>query len=173
MSLDAFVAALGRGASQSRVCWGMALRMGLLFGTIEAITPLLGWTLGVLASQYVQIFDHWIAFGLLSAVGFRMILQSFQSPDEEPAPATFWILLATAIGTSIDAMAVGVSLAFLEVNILVIALAIGVATMTLGTLGTVVGGFVGQRFGKIAEGIGGLILICMGGMILYDHLILG
>ena len=171
MSLDAFVAALGRGASMRSICLFTALRMGLVFGLVEAITPLIGWGLGVAASQYVQIFDHWIAFGLLVAVGLRMVLQGLSAPEaDKAAPAKGWALLFTAIGTSIDAMAVGVSLAFLEVNILIIALAIGAATMTLGTIGALAGSLVGNRFGKLAEIAGGTFLMLMGAKILLEHL---
>ncbi|MBA4791904.1 MAG: manganese efflux pump, partial [Rhizobiales bacterium] len=125
MSADAFAASIGRGAALGRPRMGEALRTGLVFGVIEALTPLIGWGLGVAVGGLMQAVDHWIAFGLLAAVGGRMIHAAL-APREEVArsvarsPA---VLVATAVGTSLDAMAVGVSLAFLDVNIVVIAAA--------------------------------------------------
>ncbi|MDN3711997.1 manganese efflux pump MntP family protein [Paracoccus cavernae] len=171
MSVDAFIASLGRGASGSRPSFALALRTGAVFGIIEALTPLLGWTLGVAASRYVEAFDHWIAFTLLAAVGLRMVMQALRRPeDETPAPASFWMLVATAVGTSIDAMVVGVSLAFLEVNIVIIALAIGLATMAMSTTGMLAGRFLGSRLGRIVEILGGLALVAFGTTILIEHL---
>lgn len=171
MSVDAFVACLGKGAAQSRAGLGQALRTGAIFGAVEAITPLIGWGAGVAANRYVEAVDHWIAFALLTAVGLHMLFQALSRDTEAaPAPSTLWRTLLTAIGTSIDAMAVGVSLAFLQVNILWIALAIGVTTMTLSTSGLLAGRLLGRRFGRIAEMFGGAALIGLGGSILLRHL---
>ncbi|WP_312526965.1 manganese efflux pump MntP family protein [Paracoccus sp. (in: a-proteobacteria)] len=174
MSVDAFVASLGQGATAKRPNFSHALRTGVLFGVIEALTPLIGWALGVAASQYVQAFDHWIAFTLLGAVGLRMVLQALRAHDDAPqGRGSLWALIATAIGTSIDAMVVGVSLAFLDVNILLIALAIGLATMTMSTTGVLAGRFLGNRLGRIVEVFGGLALIVFGTTILIEHLSMG
>lgn len=171
MSIDAFIAALGRGATMHRPNMATALRTGMVFGTIEAITPLIGWVLGVAASRYVEAVDHWIAFALLGGVGLHMMTQALRRQRGEVAPpASPWRLIATAIGTSIDAMAVGVSLAFLDVNIFVIAAAIGVATMTMSSMGMMTGRFLGHRFGKVIEVIGGVALIGLGATILFEHL---
>lgn len=171
MSIDAFIATLGKGAAGPRPTLGRALRTGMIFGVVEALTPLLGWAMGMAASQYVEAVDHWIAFTLLAGVGIHMALQAASRRPEEPTgPVSFWTLLVTAFGTSIDAMAVGVSLAFLDVNILVIALAIGVSTMLVSSTGLLAGRFLGQRFGRMAEVFGGVALIGLGSMILYQHL---
>ncbi|MFV0245373.1 MAG: manganese efflux pump MntP family protein [Qingshengfaniella sp.] len=171
MSVDAFIAALGRGASHQTRGLANALKIGAVFGLVEAITPLVGWAFGMAASQYVQLFDHWIAFGLLTGVGLRMIFHALSRSEDAPRPTGSPLaLLATAIGTSIDAMAVGVSLAFLEVNIVIIAAAIGMATLVLSATGTLAGRFIGRRFGKIAEVLGGLVLSGMGITILFDHM---
>ncbi|MTH62938.1 manganese efflux pump MntP family protein [Paracoccus shanxieyensis] len=171
MSVDAFIASLGKGAATRRAGFGRAIRTGMIFGVIEAITPLIGWTLGMAASQYVQAVDHWIAFALLGAVGVHMGLQALgRDRDQAPAPASFWAVVATAIGTSLDAMAVGVSLAFLDVNIVVIALAIGCATMVMSSTGMLVGRYLGHRFGRVIEACGGLALIGLGTLILIQHL---
>ncbi|MFD1332374.1 manganese efflux pump MntP family protein [Methylopila musalis] len=174
MSIDALIASLGRGAAMGRPSLAEAARTGVVFGVVEAITPLIGWAAGVAASQYVQAFDHWIAFGLLGAVGGRMFAEALRradgaEPDARPA-RSLGVLLATAIGTSLDAMAVGVSLAFLEVNILVIALAIGATTMVMSTGGMLASRVIGERFGRYAEMAGGLMLIGLGVSILVEHL---
>lgn len=173
MSVDALIASVGRGAAAGRPTVTTALRTGIVFGVVEAITPLIGWGLGVAASQFVQAVDHWIAFGLLAAVGGRMALHALRrdvEADAETPRGGFGTLIATAIGTSLDAMAVGVSLAFLEVNIVVIALAIGLATMVMSTGGVLAGRFIGARFGRYAEIAGGIALIGLGFSILVEHL---
>ena len=131
MSTDAFAAAIGKGASLHKPSFLEALRTGAIFGTIEAITPVIGWALGLAAAEYVKAFDHWIAFLPLGGLGLRMIYGSLAKDavvEEKPSRHSFWVLAATGLGTSIDAMAVGVGLAFLTVNIVPIAVAIGTTT---------------------------------------------
>ena len=176
MSMDAFAVSVGRGASLGRPRIGEALRTGLVFGVVEAITPLIGWAAGFAASTYIEAVDHWIAFALLAAVGMNMLYSAVRGSDEEGAPgksASFMILVATAIGTSLDAMAVGVSLAFLDVNIVIVAIAIGLATFLLSSGGMLVGRLIGARFGRYAEGVAGVVLFGLGSSILYQHLTLG
>ncbi|MGG7568208.1 manganese efflux pump MntP family protein [Rhodovulum sp. DZ06] len=173
MSMDAFVAALGKGAA-ARPSLPAALRTGAIFGAVEAVTPLVGWAAGVVAARHVAAVDHWIAFGLLTLVGVRMVLQAWTREDgETPRETSVRAVLATAIGTSVDAMAVGVSLAFWEVNILVVAAAIGAATMAMSSAGMLAGRFLGTRFGRIAESFGGLALCALGTSILVEHLAAG
>ncbi|TPE58499.1 manganese efflux pump [Sandaracinobacter neustonicus] len=173
MSTDAFAAAVGRGAAH-RPTWPVALKWGLVFGIIEAITPLIGYALGSFAASYVQAIDHWIAFVLLALVGGHMIKESFEAPDAEEADTPKrggpLGLVLTAIGTSIDAAAVGVGLAFIGVNIWVVAAAIGVSTFVLTTIGMLIGAAVGVRFGKKAELLGGIALISIGLIILGEHM---
>lgn len=178
MSADAFAAAIGRGA-QHRPTLPQALRSGLVFGVVEAITPLIGFALGVAAAGFVEAVDHWIAFGLLGAVGARMIWEALKRDDgeaETPPPASkaasrgLLALIATAVGTSIDAGAVGVGLALLEANIWLIALSIGFATFVMATIGLLIGKVAGTRLGKVAELVGGLALILLGSKILLEHL---
>lgn len=174
MSVDAFVASVGRGAGGVRPGLGGALRAGAVFGLVEMLTPLVGWSLGILASGYVEMIDHWIAFGLLAGVGVRMVLHAFEPPQEDKrARLAFWGLVATAFGTSIDAMAVGVSMAFVEVNIMVVAAAFGVATLMMSTMGLLAGRVIGRRFGPVADVAGGLVLIGLGASILLKHLAAG
>ena len=105
MSSDAFAAALGKGAVLRRPSYAEALRVGIIFGSVEAITPVVGWLAGRAASGYIVAFDHWIAFGLLVAIGAKMVWDSVRRPDDEQKPRrhSFGVLVATAIGTSIDA----------------------------------------------------------------------
>lgn len=175
MSADAFAASLAKGAALERPRFVEALRTGAIFGTVEAITPVLGWLLGFAASAYIAAVDHWIAFGLLGIIGGRMVLGALQPPADQPGVARprqhgLWVLVATAVGTSLDAMAVGVSLAFLDTNIMLVAGAIGFATFLLATAGMLVGRLVGGRMGRWAEGLGGLCLMVIGLSILIEHL---
>lgn len=175
MSSDAFAAALGKGAVLQRPSFAEALRTGVIFGTIEAITPVIGWAAGRAASGYIAAFDHWIAFGLLTAIGAKMVWESLQRPKDEEKPQrhSFGLLVVTAIGTSIDAMVVGVTLALLDADIVVNALAIGMATFAMTTVGVLSGRLLGERFGRFAEAAGGVGLCLIGTKILVEHTLLG
>ena len=174
MSTDAFAAAIGKGAALQRPSWREAIRMASIFGVIEAITPIIGWLIGAVAAKYVSAWDHWIAFALLAGLGGRMIwlgLRGSDDPvDSRPDRHSFWILALTGFATSIDAMAVGVGLAFVDVSIGVVAVAIGVATFLMVTLGVMLGRVLGTIAGKRAEVAGGILLICIGAAIVFEHL---
>ena len=171
MSVDAFAVSVGRGAAIGRPPFREALRTGIVFGVVEALTPLLGWAAGFAASRYVEAVDHWIAFTLLAGVGLHMLYATFQAKEDAPQTGrSLAVLIATAIGTSLDAMAVGVSLAFLDVNIIVVAVAIGLATFVMSSGGMMVGRLIGERFGKVAEVVAGIALCGLGLFILFEHL---
>jgi putative Mn2+ efflux pump MntP len=173
MSTDAFAVAIGKGAALHRPHIKEALRTGLIFGVIEGLTPLAGWAMGKVAAPYAEAWDHWIAFTLLGVLGLRMIhasLTADEEADEKPSSHSFWILAITGFATSIDAMVVGASLAFIDASILATAAAIGLATFTMVTLGVMLGRGLGHLVGKRAELIGGVVLIAIGGLILYEHL---
>ena len=173
MSMDAFAASIGKGATLHKPKFSEALRTGLIFGAIETLTPLVGWGMGMLASQFVLEWNHWIAFILLVFLGGRMIVEGFRGDSDEACEAPhrhgFWLLVTTAFATSLDAMAVGVGLAFLQVSIVTTALAIGCATFIMSTLGMMVGRFIGPLLGKRAEILGGIVLIGIGSEILWSH----
>ena len=172
MSMDAFAASMGKGATLHKPKFSEALRTGLIFGAIETLTPLIGWGLGMLASQFVLEWNHWIAFILLTFLGGRMVIEGIRNDvgDDEPVQRHgFWLLVTTAIATSLDAMAVGVGLAFLQVNIIATALAIGCATLIMSTLGMMVGRFIGPLLGRRAEILGGIVLIGIGVQIMWSH----
>ena len=171
MSMDAFAASIGKGATLHKPKFSEAVRTGLIFGAIETLTPLVGWGLGMLASQFILEWNHWIAFILLVFLGGRMIVEGFRGDSDEACEAPhrhgFWLLVTTAFATSLDAMAVGVGLAFLQVSIVTTALAIGCATFIMSTLGMMVGRFIGPLLGKRAEILGGIVLIGIGSEILW------
>ncbi|HCN97984.1 MAG TPA: manganese efflux pump MntP [Leclercia sp.] len=172
MSMDAFAASMGKGATLHKPKFSEALRTGLIFGAIETLTPLIGWGLGMLASQFVLEWNHWIAFILLTFLGGRMVIEGIRNDVDEDEPVHrhgFWLLVTTAIATSLDAMAVGVGLAFLQVNIIATALAIGCATLIMSTLGMMIGRFIGPLLGKRAEILGGIVLIGIGAQIMWSH----
>ena len=173
MSMDAFAASIGKGATLHKPKFSEAVRTGLIYGAIETLTPLVGWGLGMLASQFILEWNHWIAFILLVFLGGRMIVEGFRGDSDEACEAPhrhgFWLLVTTAFATSLDAMAVGVGLAFLQVSIVTTALAIGCATFIMSTLGMMVGRFIGPLLGKRAEILGGIVLIGIGSEILWSH----
>lgn len=173
MSTDAFAAAIGKGACLHKPRFSQALRMGVIFGVVEALTPVVGWGLGRAAAQYVAAWDHWIAFGLLGGLGLLMIKNGCAAPHGEISKRvkySFWILVVTAFATSIDAMAVGVGLAFLDVDIVITALTIGFATMLMVSVGVMLGRVLGAAAGRRTEIVGGFILIGIGSLILVEHL---
>ena len=174
MSTDAFAVAVGKGAALQRPHLREALRTGAIFGIIEGLTPVIGWAMGHFAAPYVEAWDHWIAFTLLGVLGLRMIRAGLSNADDEddekPSSHSFWLLAVTGFATSIDAMAVGVGLAFIDANIVTTAGAIGLSTFIMVTLGVMVGRGLGKLVGKRAELVGGLVLIAIGSLILYEHI---
>jgi putative Mn2+ efflux pump MntP len=174
MSTDAFAAAIAKGAALQRPSWREALRMGAIFGVIEALTPLVGWLIGAAAAKYASAWDHWIAFALLAGLGARMVWVGSRAGDDavdtRPERHSFWILALTGLATSIDAMAVGVGLAFVDVRIGAVAAAIGCATFVMVVVGAMLGRVLGTIAGKRAEIVGGLLLIAIGVAIVVDHL---
>ena len=174
MSTDAFAVAVGKGAALQRPHLREALRTGAIFGVIEGITPVIGWALGHFAAPYVEAWDHWIAFTLLGVLGLRMMREGLSNADDgedgKPSSHSFWLLAVTGFATSIDAMAVGVGLAFIDANIVTTAGAIGLSTFIMVTLGVMVGRGLGKLVGKRAECVGGLVLIAIGSLILYEHI---
>ncbi len=175
MSADAFAAAIGKGAGMVRPRLSQALKAGLIFGLIEATTPLFGWALGRAASNWLQAWDHWIAFALLTGLGLHMIYHALQEPgvDEQMQSRRHGVLALalTGFATSIDAMAVGVGLAFTQVSILWVAAVIGLCTFSMVTLGVMLGRALGSLVGKRAEILGGVVLIGVGIGVVWEHLV--
>ncbi len=172
LAADAFAVSVGKGMHLHAFAWRPALALALTFGAFQAAMPVIGWALGSALAGTIVAFDHWVAFGLLAAIGAKMIWESRGVRDEgrEPAPAIrLRELLILGIATSIDALAVGVSLAFLDVNLWTASVTIGIVTAGLSLLGVWLGHYAGRRLASCAELIGGLVLIGIGTNILIDH----
>ena len=177
MSVDAFAAALARGAGSLHYTWRQTVKTALIFGIVETITPLIGWLAGSMTQKFIAAYDHWLAFGLLLALGLKMIWGALHDDDDEAAAAdknrtdtTLTLTIITAIATSIDSMVVGVGLAFLDANIWLTALAIGTSTTIMAAIGLRLGRLLGQKIGSRAEMAGGVVLIGIGTFILLEHL---
>jgi putative Mn2+ efflux pump MntP len=171
LSLDCFAVALAAGIPGGRGGIRDAARIALAFGAFQAGMPVLGWLAGRSVIAYISAYDHWIAFSLLAIVGARMIREGFSDEKEEqPASLGTGTLIVLAVATSIDALAVGVSLAFLDTGILLPALLIGVFTFAVSFAGALLGGAAAERWGKAMEVLGGLVLIGIGIRILVGHL---
>ena len=170
LSMDAFAVSICKGLSVGKVRPAHALTCGGYFGLFQGMMPLLGWLLGIRFQGVIASVDHWIAFGLLGIIGVNMIREAREEDECLDASFTFRAMLPLAVATSIDALAVGVTFAFLKVDILPAVLFIGVTTFALSALGVKVGAIFGARFRSKAELAGGVILICMGIKILVEHL---
>ena len=171
LSMDAFAVAVCKGLAMQKMNWRHAIIIGLYFGGFQAAMPSLGYILGIGFQSYIQAVDHWIAFVLLGIIGINMIKESREDEDEE-LNASFDVktMLALAVATSIDALAVGVTFAFLHVNIVWAVTFIGCTTFILSAIGVKVGNVFGMKYKSKAEFVGGLILVLMGIKILLEHL---
>jgi len=171
LSMDACAVAICKGLSMQKAPWKKAMIVGLWFGGFQGLMPAIGYVLGSQFEQYIVNIDHWIAFILLGIIGINMIKEAL-SKEEECANASLAVkdMFLLAVATSIDALAVGVTFAFLQVQILPAVAFIGVITFTHSTLGVKVGNISGCRFKSKAELAGGIILIMMGTKILLEHL---
>lgn len=174
LSVDAFAAAMGKGATGRRPRFADALRIGAVFGVFEAVTPAIGWAIGLALAGWIEAIDHWVAFALLAAVGGHMLWQAAHGTkaagDAEPQRHSLAKICVTALATSIDAMAVGVSLAVLDVDIVTACVVIGVVTTVVATAGVLLGKQAGPYLGRYAEVLGGVALIGIGATILWQHL---
>ncbi|MBR2343629.1 MAG: manganese efflux pump [Clostridia bacterium] len=175
LAMDAFAVALCKGAAAGRVKIKDMLTVGVWFGGAQALMPLIGFLLGSAFLSLISSFDHWIAFALLGFIGVNMLVESFGKDEESHCGSfAFGIMLTMAVATSIDALAVGITLAVLPgVNIPLAIGAIGVITFILSALGVKLGGEFGARYKKWAERVGGIVLVGMGIKILLEHLIAG
>jgi putative Mn2+ efflux pump MntP len=174
LSADCFAVALSRSLARKDSSLSRLLPLPLLFGVFQSLMTLMGWLAGRTVVDIISAFDHWVAFGLLLFIGARMIWQSFRGGEGKSAAknTTGWLILITlSIATSIDALAVGLSFAFLSVNIAVAAITIGITALVITLIGSLLGKKVGVLAGERAETIGGIILILIGVRILLEHLL--
>ena len=174
--MDAFAVSICKGLGMKRLNMGQALVIGLFFGGFQALMPLIGWALGTQLADFITPIDHWIAFILLALIGGKMFFDAFCGDDEgevgEPKNTRLDLkeLLMLAIATSIDALAVGITFAFLGVNIVWAIAVIGVTTFVFSVVGVAVGHAFGARYEKGATIAGGIVLILIGCKILLEHL---
>lgn len=171
LAMDAFAVSVCKGLAMKKVVLRSALIVGVWFGFFQGFMPLVGYFLGSSLYSYISDYDHWIAFVLLALIGINMIREAFSEEDEgiddDIGLRTMFVL---AVATSIDALAVGITLAMTGDGIASSALTIGVVTLVLSAIGVAIGGRIGDRFGKKAELVGGAILILIGAKILLEHL---
>lgn len=172
LSMDAFAVSVCKGLALKKVTPSNAVTVGVWFGGFQAFMPLVGYLLGSRFESYITSVDHWIAFVLLSLIGGSMIHEAFSQKEEEcqDASLTPKAMLLLAIATSIDALAVGVTFAFLQVSIVPAVAFIGIITFILSVIGVKAGSIFGTRYQSKAELAGGIILILMGIKILLEHL---
>lgn len=172
LSMDAFSVSVCKGLSVEKVELKHILLCGLFFGIFQAVMPTIGYFIGSSFAEYVQKFDHWIAFGLLAYIGFNMIKEAKQ---EEKLDADFSLKTMTllAIATSIDALTIGISFAFLDVDLILSVTFIGLTTFIFSAAGVILGHKIGSKFSSRAEMLGGIVLIILGTKILIEHIFFG
>ena len=171
LSMDAFAVSVCKGLSTPKYKLKYSMICGAWFGGFQALMPAVGYLLGVNFKKYITAIDHWIAFALLALIGFNMIREALKNDDEGADPSfTAKSMLLLAIATSIDALAIGITFAFLDVNIVAAVLFIGVCTFVISAAGVKIGSVFGTRFKSKAEIAGGAILIILGLRILVEHL---
>ncbi|MEM2419367.1 MAG: manganese efflux pump MntP family protein [Candidatus Bathyarchaeia archaeon] len=174
LAMDAFSVSIAYGICTKGENKSEALKMASSFGAFQTFMPVLGWVAGKKMLDFIAELDHWIAFGLLLLIGCKMIYETIkEEPPEKAKPLTACLLLFLSIATSIDALAVGLSFAFLKVQIAIPIMVIGIVTFTLSLIGGLLGDRLQQlRINKVGV-LGGLILIAIGTKILFEHLTLG
>ena len=174
LAMDAFAVSICKGLSVREYRKGQSVAAGLYFGGFQALMPVLGWLLGRQFESLIKSVDHWIAFVLLALIGANMIRESLKK-DDENVNGSFSprVMLPLAVATSIDALAVGVTFAFLNVNIVIAALTIGVITFGFSAAGVKIGNVFGAKYKSKAELAGGIALIVIGTKILIEHLFFG
>ena len=176
LAMDAFAVSVCKGLSMKKLNKKQAVVIGLYFGGFQALMPLVGWVLGSQFQQYITNIDHWIAFVLLGFIGGKMVIEAVKEWNEEDIvevkdpPLDHKNMFMLAIATSIDALAVGITFAFLETPIIEAITIIGITTMIISIIGVVVGNFFGGKYKHKAELVGGVILILLGLKILIEHL---
>ena len=172
LSMDAFAVSICKGLSVGKIKPKHMLTAGFWFGGFQALMPLIGFALGSAFEKYITSIDHWVAFILLGIIGFNMIKES-REEGEQDASFGFKAMLVLAIATSIDALAVGITFAFLKVNIILAVTLIGITTFLFSAAGIKIGSVFGDKYKSKAEFFGGAVLMCLGLKILIEHLFFG
>ena len=171
LAMDAFAVSICKGLSMKKMSWKKALIVALYFGLFQGLMPVIGYLLGTSFESLVTKIDHWIAFGLLMFIGINMLKEAFGNDSENCNDnVDFKTMVVLAIATSIDALAVGITFAFLKTNIILAAIIIGIITFVICVIGVKIGNKFGDKYERKAETVGGLILIFIGIKILLEHL---
>ncbi len=171
LGMDAFAVAICKGITMKKMNWKKAFIIGLYFGGFQALMPILGYFLGTTFENVIINLDHWVAFILLGIIGGNMIKESFSKEcDNFDDDVSFKTMILLAIATSIDALAIGITFAFLKVDLIFAISIIGIITFILSIIGTKIGNKFGDKYEKKAELIGGIILILLGTKILLEHI---
>ena len=172
LAMDAFAVSICKGLAMKKMKWKNAIIIGLYFGIFQAIMPLIGYLLGVSFQSVITSIDHWVAFILLVGIGANMIREAMSKEKEEASDSIkVKDMLILAIATSIDALAIGITFAFLEVNITLAVSLIGIITFIISVIGVKIGNIFGDKYERKAELAGGIILIGLGIKILIEHLL--
>lgn len=173
LCFDSFAVSVSSGLMMKHISFFDAMKISFSLAFFQGMMPLLGWMAGKRISEYLSNYDHWIAFGLLLVIGLRMIWES-QKPEENKTfnPLNIWFIIYMSLATSIDALIVGLSFAFLKTNIYASIIIIGIVTFIASMLGILFGKKAGAHFGKKMEILGGIILIVIALKILLEHLYL-
>ncbi len=172
LSMDSFAVSITSGLVLNKIKFKNAAKIAFSLAFFQAILPTIGWLIGTKIQKYIESFDHWIAFGLLFIIGMKMILESIKTDDNDKEfnPLNPKVLLMMSLATSIDALVVGISFAFIEYRWFWSGLIIGTTTFIISMLGILFGKKIGNKFGYKMEIVGGLILIFIGVRILFQHL---
>lgn len=172
LAMDAFAVSVCKGLSMKKIDWKKAVIIGLYFGIFQAGMPIIGYFLGSFFEEAITSIDHWIAFILLAAIGGNMIREALKGEDESDSNdnVDFKTMIVLAIATSIDALAIGITFAFLNVNLPIALSSIGLITFALSIVGVKIGNKFGDKYESKAEIAGGVILIVLGLKILLEHL---
>lgn len=173
LGMDAFAVSVCKGISMKKMDWKKACIVGLYFGGFQALMPVIGYFFGTSFQSIITNIDHWVAFVLLGIIGGKMIQEAFQKDNDEEeysSDVSVKTMLILSVATSIDALAVGITFAFLNVNLLLAITFIGLITFVLSVVGTKIGNRFGDKYKGKAEFIGGIILILIGFKILFEHL---
>jgi putative Mn2+ efflux pump MntP len=174
LAMDAFAVAIVTGITLVPLTKRRVFRLAFHFGLFQALMPVIGWYAGKAVHEYIAAFDHWVAFGLLAFVGGKMVLEALRGDEESQRwsdPTSGWPLVMLSVATSIDALAVGLSLAMVGSTILIPASVIGLVAATFTATGMVLGRRIGALWGKRVEVVGGFILIAIGLNIVAEHLL--
>ena len=172
LAMDAFAVSIAAGLNLKEISGRHVFRLAFHFGFFQFMMPILGWLAGLSLYRWISSLDHWVAFGLLGFIGGKMLWESFHDDDDDARgdPTRGWMLVTLSIATSIDALAVGLSLAVLNVSVWGPSVVIGIVAAAMTAVGMAFGSRLGEWCGRLAERVGGVVLIAIGVRILMEHL---